>query len=159
METRHPSHAGRASVARALGAALATILAPGAWAQAPATAPTQDPTMTLGTVSIEATATGPLAARNVFSSVDILGAAVLQDQHVDYSWQLLSRAPGVQVDRGPIVCACFDVGLKTIIAAMAEQSLADVPAIGAALGAGTNCGSCRPALAKLLATEGSTHAA
>ena len=72
---------------------------------------------------------------------------------------LAGRAPGMQVDRGPIVCACFDVGLKTILAAIADQHLADVPAIGAALGAGTNCGSCRPALAKLLAIEGSTHAA
>jgi assimilatory nitrate reductase catalytic subunit len=72
---------------------------------------------------------------------------------------LAGRASGVQVDRGPIVCACFDVGLKTILAAIAEQHLTDVPAIGAALGAGTNCGSCRPALAKLLAIEGSTHAA
>ena len=72
---------------------------------------------------------------------------------------LAGRTAGVQVDRGPIVCACFDVGLKTILAAIANQHLADVPAIGAALGAGTNCGSCRPALAKLLAIEGSTHAA
>ncbi len=72
---------------------------------------------------------------------------------------LAGRAPGVQVDRGPIVCACFDVGLKTILAAIADQQLADVPAIGAALKAGTNCGSCRPALAKLLAIKDSTHAA
>jgi assimilatory nitrate reductase catalytic subunit len=72
---------------------------------------------------------------------------------------LAGRAPGVQVDRGPIVCACFDVGLKTILAAIADQHLADVPAIGAALKAGTNCGSCRPALAKLLVTKGSAHVA
>ncbi|MEN2786937.1 molybdopterin-dependent oxidoreductase [Sphingomonas qilianensis] len=72
---------------------------------------------------------------------------------------LAGRAPGVQVDRGPIVCACFDVGLKTILSAIADQHLADVAAIGTALGAGSNCGSCRPALAKLLASEGSIHAA
>jgi assimilatory nitrate reductase catalytic subunit len=71
---------------------------------------------------------------------------------------LAGRAPGMQIDRGPIVCACFDVGLKTIVTAIADQRLADVPAIGAALKAGTNCGSCRPALARLL-SEGSTHAA
>ncbi len=64
---------------------------------------------------------------------------------------LAGRAPGVQVDRGTIVCACFDVGLKTIVTTIADQRLTDVAAIGAALGAGTNCGSCRPALAKLLA--------
>ncbi|MCK8455209.1 molybdopterin-dependent oxidoreductase [Sphingomonas faeni] len=72
---------------------------------------------------------------------------------------LAGRAPGMQVDRGPIVCACFDVGLKTILTAIAEQHLANVPAIGAALKAGTNCGSCRPALAKLLVTQGSAHVA
>jgi assimilatory nitrate reductase catalytic subunit len=70
---------------------------------------------------------------------------------------LAGRAPGATVDRGAVICACFDVGLKTIVAAIADQRLADVAAIGAALGAGTNCGSCRPALARLL--EGTTHAA
>ncbi|WP_254602920.1 nitrate reductase [Sphingomonas bacterium] len=63
---------------------------------------------------------------------------------------LAGRAPGAAVDRGPVVCACFDVGLRSIIAAIADQRLASVAAIGAALGAGTNCGSCRPALARLL---------
>ena len=63
---------------------------------------------------------------------------------------LAGRAPGPAVDRGPIVCACFDVGLKSIVSAIAERQLVDVAAIGAALGAGTNCGSCRPALARLL---------
>ncbi len=64
---------------------------------------------------------------------------------------LAGRAPGRQVDRGPVVCVCFDVGLKTITGAIRDQNLADVAAIGAALGAGTNCGSCRPALARILA--------
>lgn len=64
---------------------------------------------------------------------------------------LAGRAPGAQADRGPVVCACFDVGLHSITAAIRDQQLADVAAIGAALGAGTNCGSCRPALARLLA--------
>jgi assimilatory nitrate reductase catalytic subunit len=64
---------------------------------------------------------------------------------------LAGRAPGDQPDCGPIVCTCFDVGLKTILAAIRDQRLADVAAIGEALGAGTNCGSCRPALARILA--------
>ncbi|WP_235525247.1 MULTISPECIES: nitrate reductase [unclassified Sphingomonas] len=71
---------------------------------------------------------------------------------------LAGRAPGVQVDRGPIVCSCFDLGLRTIVAAIRDRQLADVSAIGAAIGAGTNCGSCRPALARILSTE-NTHAA
>ena len=63
---------------------------------------------------------------------------------------LAGRAPGRRMDRGPLVCACFDVGLHTITAAIRDQRLQDVAAIGAALGAGTNCGSCRPALARIL---------
>lgn len=64
---------------------------------------------------------------------------------------LAGRAPGALPDRGAVVCACFDVGLRTIVTAIQDQCLADVAAIGTALGAGTNCGSCRPALARILA--------
>ncbi|WP_066723823.1 nitrate reductase [Sphingomonas pituitosa] len=63
---------------------------------------------------------------------------------------LAGRAPGRRTDRGPIVCACFEVGLHSITAAIRDQRLADVAAVGAALRAGTNCGSCRPALARIL---------
>jgi assimilatory nitrate reductase catalytic subunit len=71
---------------------------------------------------------------------------------------LAGRAPGAQADRGPVICVCFDVGLKTIVAAIRDQKLADVAAIGGALGAGTNCGSCRPALARILTEETSNAA-
>ncbi|MGW8190985.1 molybdopterin-dependent oxidoreductase [Sphingomonas hankookensis] len=71
---------------------------------------------------------------------------------------LAGRAPGAAVDRGPIICSCFDIGMRTIVAAIRDQRLTDVAAIGAAIGAGTNCGSCRPALARLLSEE-KTHAA
>ncbi|WP_442867351.1 TonB-dependent receptor [Acidovorax sp. GBBC 1281] len=80
--------------------ALATATALAAHAQpAPGTAtePTADAALTLGTVQVQAASAGPLPVRNVFSSVDILGASVLQDQHVDHAWELFARAPGVQV--------------------------------------------------------------
>jgi len=64
---------------------------------------------------------------------------------------LAGRAPGAAVDRGAIVCACFDVGARTILSAIAAQSMTTVAEVGAALSAGTNCGSCRPAIAKLIA--------
>ncbi len=74
---------------------------------------------------------------------------------------LAGRAPGAQPDRGAVICVCFDIGLKTIVAAIADQRLTDVAAIGKSLGAGTNCGSCRPALARILAEflEEKVHAA
>lgn len=65
---------------------------------------------------------------------------------------LAGRAPGAAPDRGPIVCVCFDVGMRTILRAITEEKLTDVAAVGAALNAGTNCGSCRPAIANLIAT-------
>ena len=64
---------------------------------------------------------------------------------------LAARGPGNQPDKGPTICVCFDIGLNQIVAAIRDQSLVDVLAIGKAIGAGTNCGSCRPALANILA--------
>lgn len=65
---------------------------------------------------------------------------------------LLAGRPGAGVaDPGPTVCACLNVGLNTITLAIAAQSLTTVDQIGAALHAGTSCGSCRPELAALLA--------
>jgi len=62
-------------------------------------------------------------------------------------------------DPGATICACFDVGLNTILSAIAERRLTSVAAIGEALQAGTNCGSCRPELAAILAGAGRARAA
>lgn len=68
--------------------------------------------------------------------------------------ELLAGRPATpQPDRGPVICVCFDVGMNTILDAIAVQALVTVEQVGTALSAGTNCGSCRPAIAKLLATE------
>ena len=65
--------------------------------------------------------------------------------------ELLAGRPAAPVaERGPIVCACFDVGLNTIVEAIAGQRLVSVDAVGRALSAGTNCGSCRPAIQRLI---------
>jgi assimilatory nitrate reductase catalytic subunit len=67
------------------------------------------------------------------------------------SIELLAGRPAApQADRGPIVCVCFDVGMKTIVDAIAGQGLMSVEAVGKALSAGTNCGSCRPAIQRLI---------
>ncbi len=68
---------------------------------------------------------------------------------------LLTGRPGAgQADAGPVVCACHGVGRETILAAVRGQGLDSVDAIGTVLRAGTQCGSCRPALQALLESEG-----
>jgi assimilatory nitrate reductase catalytic subunit len=52
-------------------------------------------------------------------------------------------------DEGPIVCVCFQVGAARIAAAAAAGH-STVEAVGRALGAGTNCGSCIPELRRLI---------
>ena len=57
--------------------------------------------------------------------------------------RLLAGAPGnAQDDAGKTVCACFGVGVNTLIHGIREQGLHTPEAIGEALKAGTNCGSC-----------------
>ncbi len=65
--------------------------------------------------------------------------------------QALAGVPGLdRPQRGAIVCACFDVGVEDIRRAIAT-GVQTVDALGACLQAGTNCGSCRPELAELIA--------
>jgi assimilatory nitrate reductase catalytic subunit len=64
---------------------------------------------------------------------------------------VLAGRPGADMpDAGPIVCSCFSVGVNTILSAIETKGLVSVEQIGAALSAGTNCGSCKPELAMLL---------
>jgi assimilatory nitrate reductase catalytic subunit len=60
---------------------------------------------------------------------------------------------GAPAAHGPVVCACFGVGLHTLRRAIREDRLSTIDAIGAALRAGTNCGSCIPELKQLLRAE------
>ncbi len=63
----------------------------------------------------------------------------------------LAGRPGAdQPDPGPMVCACLNIGLNTILQAIANHPAPSVAALGTSLGAGTNCGSCRPELAALI---------
>lgn len=64
---------------------------------------------------------------------------------------LTGRTPADVPDPGPVLCACFGVGINTIVTAVETKGLLSVEAVGAALQAGTNCGSCRPEIAGLLA--------
>ena len=72
---------------------------------------------------------------------------------------LSGRAPANRPDPGPTLCSCFDVGVNTILSAIETQGLMSVEAIGEALQAGTNCGSCRPELTALLVASQQREAA
>ncbi|MET1755111.1 nitrate reductase [Novosphingobium sp. RD2P27] len=64
--------------------------------------------------------------------------------------ELLAGRPSTPLpDRGAIVCVCHGVG-EADIGLVCHAGAATVAAVGAATKAGTNCGSCRPAIARLL---------
>jgi len=48
------------------------------------------------------------------------------------------------------ICVCFAVGRRALCHAIVERRLTSLSEIGAALGAGTNCGSCLPELQQIL---------
>jgi assimilatory nitrate reductase catalytic subunit len=65
---------------------------------------------------------------------------------------ILAGRPGAdRADAGAIICSCFDVGVNTITDAVVSKGLVTVDALGAALRAGTNCGSCLPEMRALIA--------
>jgi assimilatory nitrate reductase catalytic subunit len=63
---------------------------------------------------------------------------------------LAGRPSAGGADPGPTVCACFDVGLNQIVAAITTGGCVTVEAVGAALKAGTNCGSCRSEVKRII---------
>lgn len=64
---------------------------------------------------------------------------------------LAGRPPGARVDCGKIICSCFQVGEKTLQAAIAEGKTLEQ--IQQQLKAGSNCGSCVPEIKLLLARK------
>jgi len=79
----------------------------------------------------------------------LLGAAVADDARIAL---LAGRAlDGISSPvAGRIVCACFAVGVDMLQRAIADQRMTSIGEIGAALRAGTNCGSCIPELNAVL---------
>ncbi|MDK3017794.1 nitrate reductase [Pseudodonghicola flavimaris] len=63
---------------------------------------------------------------------------------------LSGASPADLPDPGPTLCSCFGVGVNTILAAIEGDGLMTVEAVGAALQAGTNCGSCRAEIGALI---------
>ena len=74
-------------------------------------------------------------------------------------FSVMAGRPGKgSVDRGAIVCSCFAVGANEIAAAAARGCMT-VSAIGDALQAGTNCGSCRAEIRNIIEAQRDTAAA
>lgn len=76
----------------------------------------------------------------------ILGTCLSQRDRLS----LLTGRPAVGESSGATICACFGVGVNTLRRAISQRGLATVDAVGEALSAGTNCGSCKPELAQLI---------
>jgi assimilatory nitrate reductase catalytic subunit len=75
---------------------------------------------------------------------------------------LIGQTPGAAPDPGAMVCACLKVGVRAVSAAIARGA-GTTDAVGQVTGAGTNCGSCRPEIARMIAaapkSEEAFHAA
>ena len=91
-----------------------------------------------------------LPARERFAALFAATRLDAGEQAVLLAGRSPTGAPAGRGDGGKVVCACFGVGheaLRDVIA----QGLATTEAIGRALKAGTNCGSCLPEIRTLLA--------
>ncbi|MGC2122235.1 MAG: molybdopterin-dependent oxidoreductase [Xanthobacteraceae bacterium] len=64
---------------------------------------------------------------------------------------LSGRSGDGMAETGPLICACFGVGLAAIRDALANGGAVSVADIGRMLRAGTNCGSCVPELRGIIA--------
>jgi iron complex outermembrane receptor protein len=77
---------------------LAVGMACGLQAHAQDTADnTATPAMTVGVVNVTGRASGPLATRNVLTSVDVLDETRIATQAVSHNWQLFGQLPGVML--------------------------------------------------------------
>ena len=72
---------------------------------------------------------------------------------------LAGRSLDGTAEAGPVVCACFGVGLNAIRAAFAGGQALSAEDIGRQLKAGTNCGSCLPEIRRIGAQSRGTEAA
>jgi assimilatory nitrate reductase catalytic subunit len=63
---------------------------------------------------------------------------------------LAGKPPAGQLDAGPTVCACFNVGKNKITSCLENGHANTVEGVGELLQAGTYCGSCIPELKELI---------
>lgn len=76
----------------------------------------------------------------------------LTAEHPDRSARsrvIAGRPAAGQIDKGAIVCSCFSVGINEIAASI-RSGCGTVEAVGQAVNAGTNCGSCRAEIRRII---------
>ncbi|WP_417499875.1 TonB-dependent receptor [Methylophaga sp.] len=56
-----------------------------------------DASLSLGSLVVSSDSTGPLTSRNLSTSVDVLNQDRIEDQNVNYTWQLFDQMPGVML--------------------------------------------------------------
>ena len=87
------------------------------------------------------------------------GALFLGPADAPPQWSDLSAmvgGPGI-AESGPVICACFGVGVAAIQDALASRKTTNVEDIGMALRAGTRCGSCLPEIRSILSHKALAH--
>ncbi|MBB4000002.1 nitrate reductase [Aureimonas pseudogalii] len=89
----------------------------------------------------------PVAVSRAYA-VSCLGGAVAES--ATRFRVLAGRAGADRPDPGALVCSCFGVGTDDIRRAVAAPGCRSVAAVGEALKAGTNCGSCRSEIQGLI---------
>lgn len=91
-------------------------------------------------------ANSPVEAARTWA-IEQVGTVIDQPQRL----LLLAGRGGAGVpDKGPIVCSCLEVGRNQINTAIAKTSCLTVADVGRETGAGTNCGSCRAEIGRLI---------
>ncbi|NJD08067.1 MAG: nitrate reductase [Methylococcaceae bacterium] len=91
-----------------------------------------------------------VAASHELPPRDWLSELFSEDPLAEPARRALLSGTALAAGSGRTVCFCFGVGIKTLERAIRQQGLQTVEQIGAALRAGTQCGSCVPELKELL---------
>ena len=80
-----------------------------------------------------------------------LASQVGQPLAADERLRVLAGRPGTgAIDHGQIVCACMSIGRNQIVTAIAKEGAATVAEVGTCTTAGTNCGSCRSDIQRII---------
>ena len=78
---------------------------------------------------------------------------LFKDKHlkeIDRKSVLTGKPVNAVKDSGKVVCACFSVGINTLIDTIKSKKITTTEQVGELLRAGTNCGSCLPEIKEII---------